>query len=146
MSALAWLAALAAVESLRSQELLWQVHSVSGVEYGDCAKWFGDLNADGFEDLLVAGLDHGAPGVPRILRVLSGKDGAVLAQVLAHPTLSAYVGVGDFNGDGAPDFAYIRTALNGNVVEIWSARPGQLLLTLPGYVTIGAIGAVVCGN
>ncbi|HEX5050820.1 MAG TPA: VCBS repeat-containing protein [Planctomycetota bacterium] len=127
------------------QQLLWQVHSQSGFRYTNCARWFGDLDQDGCDDLLVSGLDYNIPWLPRSVRVLSGADGTLLAEVPVMPTLGQMIGVGDFDGDGRPDFAYNYGTVVGAYTEVWSLSPARQLLQIPGN-TPGPVGPRLAGD
>lgn len=122
------------------QELLWEVHSQSGVRYGGCYADFGDYDRDGSEDLLVAGTDYRGPFQQPILCVLSGVDGAVLEE-LHNPygILSFAPCEGDFDGDGSPDVLLG----GGGFIEVWSLRQRTWVLRFPPPVLSGPGGTPV---
>lgn len=135
---LLWLAA-----PVCGQELVWEVHPVSGVRYGGCYPEFGDYDGDGFTDLLVGGTDYRSSYPLAIVRVLSGADGSVLEE-LHHPQNAiAFTGdVGDFDGDGVPDI----TIGMGSYIDVWSLIRGVSLAHLP--IPPGSAGAypgALCG-
>jgi hypothetical protein len=138
-------AACVSALSAPSQQALWSVHSVSGIRYTNSAPWFGDLNHDGYDDLLASALDYAFPWTPRIVRVLSGRDGVVLGEVAVSGDLSQMVGVGDYDGDGNSDFAYTYGSVVFQATEVWSVSPPHLILQIPGN-TPGSIGGQLAGN
>jgi FG-GAP repeat len=97
----------------------------------------GDLNSDGYPDLLVGAPGEDGGGNKRgAIRLISGFDGSLLRlhtgsndqERLGHVVASA----GDHNGDGVPDYA--ATARRDNpyafptgLVRIWSGADGSLL-------------------
>ncbi|MBL8730228.1 MAG: VCBS repeat-containing protein, partial [Planctomycetes bacterium] len=134
---------------LRGQELLWEVHSVTGVRHDGVYPDFGDYDGDGTDDLLVAGRDY-RPGYPLgIFRVLSGLSGSLLAEL--HPPYSSAGGygnargAGDFDGDGHPDVAFFAgSSTTGGWFDVWSIATGTRLLQIPGVVGGAYGGAHSC--
>lgn len=118
------------------QELLWQ-HSgnkflVGG--YSWVAREFGDINRDGIRDLLALFEDQsGASLYPYKLRTLSGWDGAVLSEHFVGGPVTP-VSAGDFDGDGACDYAYglPQAYVPLNDVVVYSPSRGIRLLTIQG--------------
>jgi len=113
----------------RGQELLWEVHSVSGVRHGGVYPEFGDYDGDGADDLLVMGTDYRGPYPLYIVRVFSGTTGALLDEML-HPYGFGGIGpIGDFDRDGIPDVMFGSGAGFG---EVWSlARRTALVRIFP---------------
>ena len=113
---------------------------VSNSRFGYCLDGVGDVNADGFDDLVV-----GSPGdgsFAGAVRVYSGADGSVLHHVPGSAS-SAHLGetvagVGDVDADGVPDFAAAApgTTVAGvtaaGEVFVWSGATGAVLLQLQG--------------
>ncbi|HEX5051750.1 MAG TPA: hypothetical protein VFZ65_08265, partial [Planctomycetota bacterium] len=134
---LAVVGALVLASVLRGQELLWEVHSQSGVSNGGCLPYFGDYDHDGSQDLLVVGWDYRLPYPWPIIRVLSGTDGRVLTEML-HPYYSTGVqSIGDFDGDSVPDIALG----GGGFIEVWSLVDKVRLLRFPLPVLSGPYGS-----
>jgi glucose/arabinose dehydrogenase len=87
----------------------------------------GDVNGDGFADVVVSPDIGGGPRV----RVISGKDGAVLADFfgIADPAFrgGCRVAVGDIGGDATPDLVAAAGAGGGPRVAVFdgaTVRPG----------------------
>lgn len=77
----------------------------------------GDLNNDGFSDIITGAGELGAPHV----RAFSGKDGTVLADFFAYdPALrtGVTVAVGDVNGDGTRDIVTGPGPKSGSLVKV----------------------------
>lgn len=134
---------------VRGQELLWEVHSVSGVRNGGVYSEFGDYDGDGAVDVLVGGTDYRRGYPLGIFRVLSGVSGSLLAEL--HPPYSwagGYGnarGAGDFDGDGHPDVAFFAgSTTTGGWFDIWSIATGARLLQIPGVVGGAYGGAHAC--
>ncbi len=94
----------------------------------------GDVNGDGFDDLL-----YGSPGKTFSptrkgeVRILSGANGAVLLAIKAPTGVLSFghsvAGVGDLNGDGIPDFAV--GAPESNLAVVLSGLDGSPIGNLP---------------
>lgn len=132
---------------VRGQELLWEVHTQTGVLHGGVYPEFGDYDGDGVVDVLVGCTDYRSGYPMDLFRVLSGTDGALLAEL--HPPWGASLGyargAGDFDGDGHPDVAFV----NGFCVlavsfEVWSIARGARLLEVPNFVCGPYGGPHIC--
>lgn len=129
-------AALVAVSaaSVPAQELLWEQRGVSGqVNIGSCSAFVGDIDGDGFEDLVSKA--GGLVPIESQLHVRSGRDGSLLR--VDRPVLGRghavrrLVSVGDMDGDGVRDYAFssLETQFNPflSSIEVRSAVTGSLL-------------------
>src|SRR5207245_3906301 len=86
----------------------------------------GDLNGDGFADVIV-GADKG--GGPNVI-AFSGKDGTVMYNFMAydiHFTGGVRVGAGDVNGDGKSDIICVPGPGGGPNVTTFSGANGAPL-------------------
>lgn len=113
----------------------------------------GDVNADGFRDILV-----GAPGVDTngfasgAVRIISGVNGAVLYTFNGVATSDYFgtsvAGLGDVNNDGFADvavgapYADPSGAASGQV-RVFSGKTGAVLYTLNGSVAADNFGAAL---
>jgi len=93
--------------------------------FGFAVSFAGDINLDGFDDMIVAGTQGGANN-GGYAQVLSGQDGSVLLTVdgksdgdLFGRSVSA---AGDVNNDGYPDLIVGATRDDNNGAESGSAR------------------------
>jgi hypothetical protein len=95
----------------------------------------GDFNTDGIMDLVIRG-----DGAARVL--LGNGDGSfTLAPQMAAPADSGYcfgnsVAVADFNGDGAPDIAFVDYASNSVAIMLNQTPPVLQIAPMPGYSQI----------
>ena len=108
--------------------------------FGQVLSESGDLNGDGFADLLVAAPQWSALGEPGVVYVYSGGQGGISAapgQTILAPTVSMgfgryVVGGDDWNGDGLPDVAIGDLEQSGEqkrgVVRLYHGRRAVILL------------------
>jgi subtilisin-like proprotein convertase family protein len=115
----------------------------------------GDVNGDGFADIITGAGPGGGPHV----QVFSGKDGSLLQSFMAY-NINFHGGVyvaagdfrpdaGDFNGDGRADIVTGAGAGGGPEVEVFSGIDGAVLQAFfayneafPGGVRVGVMGDV----
>lgn len=117
----------------------------NGERFGTCCAAAGDLNGDGYSDVLVgspyATYSGGVGGV----RVYSGFDGLLLTFITGTATINIGYGVastGDINGDGVPDFITGATPSYGNLGgRVYSGMTGTLLYTVPANPTVAVYPA-----
>lgn len=91
----------------------------------------GDINGDGFNDVVSAAQSYGRPTVT----VTSGKDGAILKTFDAFDRTSrngVNLAVGDFNNDGFKDIA-VAQARGGDQVRVYSGKNFAVLSTLSAF-------------
>jgi RHS repeat-associated protein len=84
----------------------------------------GDVNSDGFADIVTGAGIGGGPHV----RVLNGQDGTELHSFFAYSsdfTGGVYVGVGDVNGDGVGDIVTGAGPGGGPHVRVFDGRTGS---------------------
>jgi hypothetical protein len=98
--------------------LLTMSGAAGGDRLGSHIAAAGDLNQDGYADVLV-----GASGIATNY-VLSGADGSVLYQISG---TESGVGLDDLDGDGHPDFALTR---GGGETVLYSGATGLIIRTL----------------
>ena len=113
----------------------------------------GDLNTDGFDDLVVSG--GGGPSEETTATVFSGIDGSIMYEFTADPIdtsfLATSVGAaGDMNGDGFPDVIVgnYRGNHNGNdsgSVYVYSGLDGSTLVHFQGKKNYAGLGLSVSG-
>lgn len=101
---------------------------------GTLVSQLGDVNSDGFADLLVCG--GKAPNSDLYCRVFSGLDHSVLTAAKGGGWQGfgdAIAGGGDINGDGFPDFAVSASEINFHAGRLY-VYPGNPVLEVPHLV------------
>lgn len=121
--------------------------------FGWSASGSGDVNNDGFDDILVGEHLSGSLDRGRIL-VFSGLDGSTLHAIAGNENWAelgaAVAGVGDLDGDGCDDFvagaphANNSTSLAG-YADVYSGKTGARLHRLRGVFQSDEFGSVVAG-
>jgi hypothetical protein len=92
----------------------------------------GDVNGDGYPDIITGAGFGGAPEV----KVFSGKDGSLLYDFMAyspHFLGGVRVAAGDVNGDGLADIVTAAGWGGGPQVEVFSGKDGSLLRSFYAY-------------
>lgn len=127
-----WLMPLVPLVALQAQDLLWRVEGVGGqLRRGQAIRAIGDVNRDGWEDLVEFNTQRISPGlwccVASVISITSGRDGSILStgkplvpggwEAIGWTSLAR---LGDMNQDGYPDYAYLSwnalTAITQDVV------------------------------
>jgi streptogramin lyase len=105
----------------------------------------GDVNNDGFADIITGA---GAGGGPEV-KVFSGKDGSVLHDFMAYDyrfTGGVRVAAGDVNGDSFADVITGAGPGGGPHVEAWSGQDGSLLESFMAYPAAYSAGVFVAAG
>lgn len=92
----------------------------------------GDINGDGYADIVCAVGSGGGPNV----RVFDGRTGALLSSFFAYDagfTGGLFISAGDFNGDGVPDVVTGVESGGGPNVRSFDLRNGTTLLSFFAY-------------
>ncbi len=134
--------ALLAASPLRSQTVVWErLGSGSGASYQglQTAMYLGDLNGDGFGDLLVR-VAYGYTN-ETFLWFLSGKDGSTLRvrpNVGQGQYYKSFSAAGDVDQDGVADYAVMIDRINAgplggdNIVQVCSGRDDSVFWQVEG--------------
>ena len=104
----------------------------------------GDVNGDGFNDVVSAAQSYGRPSVT----VTSGKDGAILKTFDAFDRTSrngVNIAVGDFNSDGFDDIVAAQ-ARGGDQIRVYSGKNFSLLSTFSAFNGYGGGVSVAAGD
>lgn len=124
--------------------------------FGVSASGAGDLNTDGYADILVGASSHSDKANKRegMVKVYSGKDGAVLYTLIGYDYDSEFgfsvSGAGDVNNDGNADFivgAYKddTSFWDSGSARVFSGKTGALLYTFSGDEKFTSFGLSVSG-
>lgn len=117
----------------------------------------GDVDADGYPDLIVGGFATAGwpPTDPGRARIYSGFDGSILRTLVGATPGSlfgfAVAGIGDVNGDGRPDAAVgapydSTTGTYAGKIVVVSGLDGTVLFTLFGSGTNQQLGWSIAGG
>jgi len=123
---------LVSVFSGRDASLLSSFNAYDIAFHGGVRVAAGDLNGDGFADIITA---PGAGGGP-LVKVFSGKDGTDLMAFNAYDAAfpnGLFVAVGDVNGDGRPDIVTAPGVGGGPLVRVSDGRDGTNLVSFNAY-------------
>ena len=131
----------------RAQDLLWFRGHGRDHHPTNLARSFGDLDRDGYQDLLCSFEFNAVSSGPRdSMLVLSGRDGAVLDsnQTLGRGFVWAD-GVGDFDLDGYPDYGVVVSSQPYYLV-IWSPHLHQQLLRINNFTGRPVVSMQIDGD
>jgi hypothetical protein len=134
---------------------LTTTNPVGGGEYGDSVALIGDINNDGYPDVMVGAPDEDVPGTDEAGRVYiySGRNGSLIrTHTSPTPEIVGWygevvLGLPDINSDGRPDYA-IAAPNQGSGVEgdlyVYSGATGGQIYHLDGwyYRTFGELSLV----
>jgi len=118
------------VYSGKDGKSLFSFGEILGGALGRCVAGAGDVNKDGYPDIIA-----GSPGLDQseYARVYSGKDGTVLytwmGDAVGDEFGIAVAGVGDANADGYADVAVGALVPKGGFVRVYSGKDGKALYT-----------------
>jgi hypothetical protein len=97
---------------------------------GNVGHAVGDIDLDGYDDVLVSEPHHGWPSSVGRVFVFSGKDGSILRQIDGSTSLvldGPVCGTDDIDGDGVPDFA---VGSRTREIPIFSGATSAVIRTL----------------
>ncbi|MEN8151162.1 MAG: hypothetical protein ABFS86_15200, partial [Planctomycetota bacterium] len=126
----------------------------SGDRFGLTANGAGDVNADGYDDLVVGAYYTNSGGAAGYAKVFSGKDGKALYKWTGNSTrdyFGVYVsGAGDVNADGYDDVAVgacldDTKGTDSGMVKVYSGKTGSVLYTFYGDRSGAYFGRCVDG-
>src|SRR5262245_35989529 len=149
------LSALAVFSASSTAQSTLHTFPGSGGGFGHCVRSAGDVNGDGYDDLIVGSPSESGPagtGTGRA-RVYSGKDATVLftfhGESMSFQFGDAVDGAGDVNADGIPDLVVgdyndDNVTLGGGLARLYSGKDGTILHSF--YApALDALGISVAG-
>jgi hypothetical protein len=149
-------AAVLSASRAPAQEIVRQwFGDAPGQYFGDPIAWVGDVNADGFVDIGVAApSDSTVFKSGGMLRVVSGKDGAVLYTFYGD-AVGAHLGtvgapIGDVDLDGHDDVLVSEPDFGGGFsppgrIFVFSGKDGSVLRSITGTSTV-KLNYLICGT
>jgi hypothetical protein len=121
--------------------ILWQFHGTADHQhFGVVVASAGDINLDGFDDILIGSPDASLSGLNKsgMIDIFSGQTGANLLHIDG-ASVAGYFGrsianCGDINGDGIPDFIVGESGYNNEAgrVLVYSGLSGTTLQIIDG--------------
>lgn len=132
-----------------AQTQLWKWTGVpSGVttpNYGLASEIAGDVDGDGYDDVIVGAMQEDAPAIDAgAAWVYSGRTGGVLFHLAGDGDSNYFgrsvAGVGDTDLDGFPDLLVGASGVGGRFARLYSGHTGTALVT---YSTPGSLGEEV---
>jgi hypothetical protein len=148
-------AGLVEVYSGKKRTLIWQLTGTASLEdFGAALAGVGDVDGDGYGDLLVGAPRYDVPGKSDAGRASlhSGRTGAVIRTfdgfAWADRFGTSVAGVGDMDGDGVPDVAVGSPFAAGGLgrAQVYSAATGALLFDFVGSQAGDQLGASLAGG
>jgi FlgD Ig-like domain/FG-GAP-like repeat/FG-GAP repeat len=113
-------------------QLLRRFGTVNHTKFGSKVSGAGDLNGDGYDDILVSSVNYSIASSPAKVWAYSGKNGSLLYTVsIGSPNDKfgyAFDGLGDVSNDGYDDFAVTAPGYFGQGnIYVFSGLTGELL-------------------
>jgi hypothetical protein len=105
----------------------------------------GDVNGDGYDDLVVAAGQGGGPHV----KIFDGRTGQLIREFMAYETTfrgGVYLAVGDVNGDGKADVITGTGVGGGPLVKVWDGATGAMLSSYYAYASSFRGGVTVAAG
>jgi len=150
-----WVTVLGALgEPAGAQEVIFAVDGPYNFSVLRNVAGCGDLDFDGYPEVLVGTPGTSGPGTTGLVWVLSGQDASVLyehtGEVPPDGLGTSLAGLGHFDGDDVPDYAAgdptttVSSERDGKVV-VYSGRDGSEIVSLPGWGPNDRFGRWVAG-